>query len=354
MNELESLINLSKYVGERFDLVQAGGGNISVKSEDGIMLIKSSGYSLSDIDKKRGYSKIDNAKIIEILNNSDITRVVDKKIQDELVARQVGEATLDLQYKPSIETLLHSLFYKFTVHTHPIVVNMIVNKTNWQEVLKSIFTENIALVNYKTPGIELALELKLTILEFTKIPQIIFLQNHGLIITAETEEEVKHLQEYVLAKIESYLQVDMSKYKLTNLVSSLINKASGQNIIAFLSNDIDLNLLLAKDEDLFFKMPFCPDSVVYNGIKAVWLKHIEDIATICEYMDAYKMSPKVVIFDDMLFLIAANIRKAREMEDVLRFHVMVLAQNGMNTNFLPQSELDYLLDWEAEKYRQNI
>ena len=55
MNELNKLIKLSKYAGERFDLVQAGGGNSSVKLENGEMLIKASGFILSDVEINNGY-----------------------------------------------------------------------------------------------------------------------------------------------------------------------------------------------------------------------------------------------------------------------------------------------------------
>ena len=41
---------ISRYCGERFDLVQAGGGNTSVKIND-IMFIKASGFNLADITK---------------------------------------------------------------------------------------------------------------------------------------------------------------------------------------------------------------------------------------------------------------------------------------------------------------
>ena len=35
MSEIDDLVDISKYAGERFDLVQAGGGNSSVKYDNG-------------------------------------------------------------------------------------------------------------------------------------------------------------------------------------------------------------------------------------------------------------------------------------------------------------------------------
>ena len=40
---MNGLIQISKYAGMRNDLAQAGGGNTSVKIDDQVMLVKSSG-----------------------------------------------------------------------------------------------------------------------------------------------------------------------------------------------------------------------------------------------------------------------------------------------------------------------
>ena len=56
MNEIElnDFIEISKFAGERFDLVQAGGGNSSVKNDNGTMFIKASGTCLSEVDENYG------------------------------------------------------------------------------------------------------------------------------------------------------------------------------------------------------------------------------------------------------------------------------------------------------------
>src|SRR5204862_133300 len=62
---INNLTNLSTYCGQRFDLVQAGGGNVSVKTNN-VLLIKSSGIHLGNVNKISGYSVINN----EALNNN--------------------------------------------------------------------------------------------------------------------------------------------------------------------------------------------------------------------------------------------------------------------------------------------
>ena len=50
---LADFSRISKTAGTRADYVQGGGGNTSVKLNDGLMAIKASGFCLSDIEPNR-------------------------------------------------------------------------------------------------------------------------------------------------------------------------------------------------------------------------------------------------------------------------------------------------------------
>ena len=62
---MNGLIQISKYAGMRNDLAQAGGGNTSVKIDDQVMLVKSSGYQLADVNRDSGYMKVDYRLIVD-------------------------------------------------------------------------------------------------------------------------------------------------------------------------------------------------------------------------------------------------------------------------------------------------
>ena len=354
--ELEHFVRISKYAGERFDLVQAGGGNTSVKLEDGTMLIKASGYLLSDVEKDNGYVKVDTRKIKDIVKNEKLLKAEKKREKESVAATLVKDATLSAGSRPSIETLLHSFLRKYTLHTHPLVVNMIVNKPNWKELLQSIFTgEEIALVHYQTPGVELAIELNKEIQKFPHIPQLIFLQNHGLIVSSDDAEEIDKLTNHVVNKVEKYLKVDMERYKLVNSISKLMHACHPDSSIAYLSEDIQINQILASNKQVFYALPFCPDKLVFCGFVAVELDSLLDVKSIRKYKDSYFELPKVIIYKDHLFVIAKNIKKAKEIEEVLKFHVMALnSPHASNINYLPMDELAYLSNWEAEEYRKKL
>ena len=356
MNTLKELMKISKYAGERFDLVQAGGGNASVKNDDGTMLIKASGYLLSEVNEEMGIAEVSTQKIVDIVDDPDILNAKEKAERESMGAKLVKEAMID-QNRPSIETLLHAFLSKYTLHTHPLTVNMIVIQKEWKPILGSIF-DDVLLVDYKTPGIELALALKKAMDVFIaskhKQPKIIFLQNHGLIITSDNLNEIMELNEEVLKKIEKYLNVDFSRYRATTFISNLFLHFEDVQLTSYLSEDTHINNILYTNEELLFSAPFCPDKLVYCGVSAVKIAHQNDIDALKQYKKKYYDLPKIIIFKSRIYIVADNLKKAKEIEEVLKFHLLVLENTGQKINFLEFDELAYLSNWEAEKYRQKI
>ena len=355
MKEIKELVEISKYAGERLDLVQAGGGNSSVKLDNGQMLIKASGYSLSEVVEGYGYSKVLTTEVSEIVENKKIITLKTKKEREKLASILVNKATIDINNRPSIETLLHSFLLKYTLHTHPIVLNIILAKKNWKNILKSIFKENeLVLVDYQTPGINLALGLKSQLNNFKTTPSLLFLQNHGLIITSDKKEDIETLTEYVLDRVENYLKIDFSRYKLTTQITKALRNTDDFNNISYLSENVFLNDLLKTNKKLFFEGPFCPDSFVFCGASAIEINDLSDLSLVKQYEDKYFSLPKIYIYDNNIFIISKSVKKAKEVEDVLKFHLMILSHNSSDINFLPKTELDYLSNWEAEKFRQKL
>lgn len=355
MNEIESLVNISKYAGSRFDLVQAGGGNSSVKLDDGTMLIKASGFALSELEVDKGYSKVITQKIADIVTDEAIQNTPDKRERESMTAALVKEGTLDKNNRPSIETLLHSLLAKYTLHTHPLVVNKIVSSVEWKERLSEIFSEDeIVTVAYQTPGIELALELSKAISNLHKSPKLIFLQNHGLIVSSDDEKEIALLTDYVVEKIENYLACDMSAYRNSTKLVSLFNDLGEYGMVAYLSRDVDVINAFKKDQSLLTQTPFCPDTLVYCGVRAVFLETFSDLEAVQKYKTIYYEYPKVISVGENIYLMAKSVKKAKDMEELLKFHLMVLEDRSDEVNLLEMEELSYLSNWEAEKFRQNI
>lgn len=343
--ELKNFIKLSKYFGCRFDVVQAGGGNTSAKLPDGTMIVKASGVYLSEVSENYGYTKVNNSEITNILNMNIEEK--EKRAREKIVSEAVNKANYTKNSRPSIETLLHSILRKYVLHSHPVTINVIACRKDWAEVFSSIFKdEKIAFVEYKTPGLDLALELK----KVYKGEKIIFLQNHGLIVNADTTDEVIRITEEVLNKTEQFLQIDMQKYKYTSEIYTMLENICVTDKTPWLSEDKFLEENI-KNENIF-SIPFCPDKMVYCGYKTLNIKGEEDIL---EYKKKYFDIPKVVVYKNRLFFIANNVKKAKEIEDVFKFHIMSLSlYDNDNINFLSEDEIKYIGNWEAEKYRGNL
>jgi len=349
---------MSRYAGERFDMVQAGGGNASIKLDGKTMLIKASGGLLSEIEPGRGYVKVDYRAVLAILESPIATRTRVRGRRDVLVARRVKEAILDSGGRPSIETFLHALLDKYTLHVHPIAVNALACRREWESELRRLADEAL-FVQYRTPGIELALGLKSALSRFLrghgKKPEVIFLQNHGLIVTSEKYKALAPTIERVLLKAEQRAGIDLGPYRQVTRISSLIRRATGWRPSVLLSEDRVLAMLRSNNRRLFFLKPFTPDMRVYCGSGAVEITDVDDERAVTEFIKKNSEPPRILLLKDRLFLAAPSLHKAREIEEVLKGHLLLAATTKSRTLVsLTNSERNYLGGWEAEKYRQKL
>lgn len=347
MERLEDFIKISKYAGMREDMVQAGGGNSAYKISEERMVIKASGYQLADVSEKNGYAIV-NPRIIkeaflEHSNLDDITEEVSKSILEKAFI-EGG--------RPSIETFLHSISGSFSLHTHPITVNALVCRADARNEILKLFSKAM-IVPYATPGVELAKvyfkEYKDYRNRYNEEPQIIFLMNHGLVISANTADKIIELAEFVTLRIEEYLHMDNSAYHCITKLNELYKDGIIWKVT-------DANVLSAKERlGNIWQHCFCPDSVVFLGKKMYEIRGGDIVAE--DYYAFVKNNeiPTIISFKGSLYIHAESVRKALEIQSVLSFNAQVMVLNEQTeVNFLTEREKDFLLNWDAEKYRRNL
>ena len=347
MDEIKNLIKLSKYAGMREDIIQVGGGNTSVKIDDETMFIKSSGYQLSEMEENVGYSKVNYKKIVNHFKNH-----LEIKRRDE---KELLEETLIEGKRPSIETFLHSITEKYTLHTHPVVINVFTSRTNGMEELKSIFPDSL-IIGYQTPGIFLAKEFfdKFLELEEPRKANIVFLKNHGLIVSGKNVDEVIELHENVLKILEDRLKINMKVYRNSTYLFEKLEDFIENNIVYLCDNNRVKNFIENNDID---KVNYCfsPDSLIYCNKKILVLNKNDDMLKVAKRHVSEHGSFNVIFFENEFYIIAPNIKKAKEIESVLSFNLQVLELNRNNEiDFLTQEEQNFLLNWDSEKYRKNL
>lgn len=356
VTDKQDLQIISFYAGNRFDLVQAGGGNSSVKTSENEMLVKASGINLSEITSTSGFVSVNFKFIRHFLTSFDYANL-SKKEREEHANTAMTNSKLSDSGRPSIETFLHALLSKHTLHTHPIAINILAAKKNWKEELSIIWPDAI-FVPYHTPGIDLALAMADEMNAYTAnnghFPKVVFLQNHGLIISSDDPNEVIQLTESVTKSAEAYTNIDLARYRRVSELQKLMTSANaGSNSIICSDDEVISNLLNEEQQDTKI-WPFCPDTLIYCGVRPVFLKDDQDLISINKYIDLYKEPPKVLILDNTVYFCAKTLKKAKEAQDLFKFHLLVIDQSKDTTQRLKLGEIAYLSNWDAEKFRQGV
>ena len=347
MNEIKNLIKLSKYAGMREDIIQAGGGNTSVKINDETMFIKSSGYQLSEMEENVGYSKVNYKKILDYFKSH-----LEIKRSDE---KELLENTLIQGKRPSIETFLHSITEKYTLHTHPLLINVFTSRKNGMKELKSMFPNSL-IIDYQTPGIFLAKEFfdKFSKLENPQKANIVFLKNHGLIVSDKNMDEVIELHESILETLENKLKVNMQAYRNSTFLFKKLEDFIENNIV-YLCENRRIKNFIENNSIKDVNYCFSPDSLIYCNKKILLLNKNDDMLEVVKNHNLKYGNFNVVYFENELYIIAPNVKKAKEIESVLSFNLQVLKLNKNDEmDFLTEEEQNFLLNWDSEKYRKNL
>ena len=93
---------------------------------------------------------------------------------------------------------------------------------------------------------------------------------------------------------------------------------------------------------------------MYCGKRPLVLSENFTDLDIKEHRNTYG-KPAIIYYNNNIYISAVNIKKAKEIESVLSFSAQVLYLNkNFNVDLLAENEQNFLLNWDAEKYRQNI
>jgi HAD superfamily hydrolase (TIGR01549 family) len=340
-NESKNFIELSKFCGERYDLVQAGGGNISFKTNE-FLFIKSSGCLLSDINYNKNYVGLDRNYVLNNLNSINCENKKTREVESNKIC--TDSKYFLKNFKPSIETTMHCITKKYTVHLHPLQFLKICGLDNCEKIINNYF-KDACFVNYYTPGIDVAIELK----KIYNMEGIIFLKNHGIVITSDNINDIYELLNYTINTLEIIINVDFEEYKLTNYISSLMNNVTSSLTVSYVSNDFKIREL----KNNIILDPYFPDKLVYCGIDILKLNNVydTDIAEIVKYNNLYNELPKLFVYEHNIYINSNSLKKCIEIESMLKCHLLCY---NCDNKILTSEENNYLNDWDAEKYRKKI
>lgn len=351
---MQGFIRISKYAGMRNDLAQAGGGNTSVKLDDKVMLVKSSGCQLADVNQENGYTRVDYRKIVDYFEKNitaDGAPVLTEEAGKELLAQAQIEGG-----RASIETFLHAVTGKYTLHSHPTLVNILTARKDSREVIEQLFPEAI-FIPYQKPGAALAETYYRIWQAAAGRADVIFLANHGLVVSGEQAEQVIDRTEEILHKIAAYLPLPYDACpNATKLWKAFAEIPALQDKIVYLSENrfLSWDVLGGEAVSESWNHVFCPDCIVYGSKKVLFLPDDFD-KELVETFIARNLAPAMVCYQKYFYILAESVKKAQEIENVMSFAAQVqLANHAQEMNYLSEEQQDELLNWDSEKYRRML
>ena len=191
---LEELVQLSQAVGSDPDQVQGGGGNTSVKTDDGRSLyIKASGTALGDVTSARGWAELDLRATRALVEDEELCSLAGEERECTVLHRLLRCAKRPTGAQPSVDSCLHALLGRVVIHTHPIGLNALLcardSRSRIGRVLGDVGGVPLYLP-YSDPGWLLSTRLLGALAAYRAEhgggPSVILLENHGLLVSAES------------------------------------------------------------------------------------------------------------------------------------------------------------------------
>ncbi len=331
-DSLETLIALSARIGGNLDLVQAGGGNTSIK-EDGVLWVKASGKSLS-----------------RAASDDMFLPVPMDEIEKQLAARDERfpeyQTRSGVSLRPSVETAVHAVLnQKVVIHVHSVRVIAWATQANGQnQVTPRLAGLEWSWIPYTHPGIPLAIRIRE---ESERRRDVLILENHGLVVAAESCSAAEEL----LGEVERRLDAGTRPHQEANLpqLQKMTRDtdwefAADSEVHALATNPVSLRL--AAGGTLF------PDQCVYLGPAAAVAEHHERLQEAAKrYETRYGFAPAFLLVDGIGTATKRDMKPAaRELLVALK-RVIQRIPGESQAIYLPVDQVARLMNWDAEKYR---
>ncbi|RVD16387.1 class II aldolase/adducin family protein [Mesorhizobium sp. M4B.F.Ca.ET.017.02.2.1] len=338
--ELQALRVLSASVGADPLLVQGAGGNTSLK-QAGVLWIKASGTWLM------------NAATADIMVPVELSPLLDAVARKDPAAEKTAAFTLaelnPHQLRPSIETTVHALLpQKVVVHVHCVETIAIAVQTNAEALLEERLRGlDWAFVPYRRPGLPLAQGIAERLKPRT---DVLVLGNHGLVVAADTVAEANLL----LRRVTGLLARAPRKAPAPDL-DALLRLAMGSDYrlpVAVEAHAAATDLASCR---IVASGSLYPDHVIFLGIGSVIAGPNENAAAVVARTTAGgPPAPASILFPGKGILMRRDANAGAEAMARCLADVAIRVDPTARVNYLSIEENAELLNWDAEKYRQEL
>ena len=378
---LRDLIRISNATGKDPSLVQGGGGNTSVKTDDGkFMYIKASGTALKDMAPNRGWRRLRLDAVLKIIQDKELTTIDQTARESIIVNRLMSSCDDDMppDNRPSVESHLHAFLGRCIIHLHPTSVGAYVNAVNAKSLLQKLLKKEKyppLWVPYTDPGFCLARKMSQLVrnyqIKFNRKPELMFLEKHGLFVSADNPEAalraVRNVIKICNRKLKTSRIVKIKQASVNEINSARLairqgffNATGRYTLIKFCNNQTIASFLSRPDAPKLLNTgSITPDELIYAGGSALWLNKCDPKTVnwkLSAYLQKGKRLPSAFLVKNLGLLVAGDEKSIPVVEDVTNSSLIIRSTaadlGGVNT--LNRRQEQFIDKWEAESYREQI
>ncbi len=348
LKRIEEFVKLSCLAGSRADYVQGGGGNTSVKLEDGTMAIKASGFCLKDIQPDNGYALLNGSALRKFYRENNVENFDDC---EKSGAQCTKDNTLCVeglpQLRPSVEAGFHSILKTFVLHTHSVYANLAACAVEGKKIAAKAFATapySWGWVDYQDPGAKLAFairdEMDRVEKETGKVPAVILMQNHGIIV--HDDDAMTTLAIHSDANVRLAAQFGLAENAFPPIAVRELAGGIYQSDVPYLKGCLKD---CAYTQEQLLLEPLYPDQMVFL------------VNTYFQDQDSIDDGQAVSSTKTGELLLRMGQRKAQTMAETLTavFFIMeTIKKAGYTVSTMSDAARNFISNWESEKYRKSL
>jgi hypothetical protein len=218
---------------------------------------------------------------------------------------------------------------KYTVHLHFTLSNIFFcsNDFNFNRFNFNGFKYNYKIIEYVPPSLNLALEI---LKQYNEDTNIYFLKNHGLIITAETMNEIFSLYKYIFHYFNNLLN---NRFCFNEFI---LNETYNKPIII---RNYEIPVIYIKNIQYCF-----PDLAVF----------IQNIVFLNKLEDLQQEKYNIIIYENKVYVCAENIIKLYYIIELLDQYKILFENNKLlygDCSLKSIHDISYIQNMKEEKER---
>ena len=269
------------------------------------------------------------------------------------------------------------LEWRLVVHTHPYAVNALTCGSRGEQAARELFGDEALWVPYTDPGYKLAMlmaeKLKAYRAAHKGEPRIVLMQNHGLVVGADTAADIRARTDEVLRRIGSRFAEPLpvgerpvadAAVRLLPALRLLLSEPDSPKIAA-VRNSALAEHFLQPENRRFVELPFMPDNIVYCKSAPLILDLGDDpealLASFPRARDAFHgtwgYDPKILLIPGIGVVAVEDTKKSADtclevFEDLMK--VSWLSRGFGGPRFLSAADIQFIDTWEVENYRRAV